>query len=404
MPVLHYGKQSCVELEFPDGVVPRECGIPQGEPLSNLDAATTAALAEPLDYPSLALCTTPSDRVVLALGHGVPKAAQLVAVIVRTLVEAGVAPEGISVLQTPADAASDTGDPRRLVAAPIRERITRSIHDPADRRQLAYLAANEAAEEILVNRLVHEADVVLPVGCLRAPDTAGYFGIHGTVFPTFSGLKTQQRFRALETLDAQGNLKKELTAEADHVAWLLGVNFMIQAIPAARDGVLHILAGQSDAVRQRGQELYHAAWHCPATKQAALVVATVQGDVGQQTWENLGQALQTASRFVEANGAVALCCDLSAHPGSALQRLASTSRETALRQIGKDRPADALPGAQIAHALEQHKVFLLSKLDPATVEDLGIVPIAGPDDLCRLVQQYSSCILLLNAPYVTTAD
>ncbi len=401
MPVLHYGKQSSIELEFPNGVVPQECGSPRGEPLGNLDAAITAALAEPLDYPSLALCVTSSDRVVLALGHDVPKAAQLVAVIVRTLIEAGVAPEGITVLQTKADATSDAGDPRRLIAASIRERIARLIHDPADRRQLAYLAASEAGEEILISRTLHEADVVLPVGCLRAPETAGHFGIHGDVFPAFSDVKTQQRFRASGSLDKQGKLKQELTAEADHAAWLLGVNFTIQVIPSAGDGVLHILAGQTDAVRQRGRELYQAAWHYPVARQAALVLAAIEGDVGRQTWENLGQALQTASHFVEDDGAVVLCCDLSARPGTGMQRLACTSREAALRQISKDRPADALPAMQIARAVEQHKVYLLSKLDPATVEDLSMVPVAGAEELNRLVRQFPSHLLLSNAPYVT---
>jgi len=400
MPVLHYGKESSVELEFPAGAVPQELGNPRGELLGNLDAALTDALAKPLEYPALALCITSSDRVVLALGHGVPKAAQLVATVVRTLVEAGVAPEGITVLQTKADASVDACDPRRLVAASMREKIGRSIHDPSDRRQLAYLAASEAGEEILINRALHEADIVFPIGCLRAPETAGYFGIHGDVFPAFSDAKTQQRFRAPASLDRKGKLQQELIAEADHVAWLLGVMFTIQVVPAAGDGVLHVLAGQCDVVRRRGQDLYRAAWLCPAKQQAGLVVATIEGDAGHQTWENLGQALQTASCFVEADGAVVLCCDLSARPGTGMQRLACTSREAALRQISKDRPADALAAAQIVQAVEQHKVYLLSKLDPATVEDLSMVPVAGIEELGRLTQQYASPILLSNAPYV----
>ena len=86
-------------------------------------------------------------------------------------------------------------NPCRLLPAPLRKRITLLTHDPADRRQLAYLAANEAGEAILVNRALHDADVVLPVGCLRADEAAGYFGIHGALFPAFSDAKTLQRFR-----------------------------------------------------------------------------------------------------------------------------------------------------------------------------------------------------------------
>ena len=36
--------------------------------------------------------------------------------------------------------------------------------------------------------------MVLPIGCLRADATAGYFGIHGCLYPAFSDTKTLQRF------------------------------------------------------------------------------------------------------------------------------------------------------------------------------------------------------------------
>ncbi len=194
-----------------------------------------AALAEPIDYPALARSTTPADRVVLALDRGVPQVAQVTAAVIRALVEAGVDPDGITVLQSPADLDAGAGDPCRLVASPLRERITRLTHDPADRRQLAYLAASESGEAILIHRALHEADVVLPVGCLRAEETAGYFGIHSPIFPAFSDAKTIQRFRGFGSLNGRGSRQRELAAEVDHVAWLLGVNFTIQVVPAAGD-------------------------------------------------------------------------------------------------------------------------------------------------------------------------
>ena len=149
----------------------------------------------------------------------------------------------------------------------------------------------------------------------------------------------------------------------DHVAWLLGVNFTIQLVPAAGDRVLHVLAGESDAVRRRARELYHAAWGWPVARQAGLVVAAIEGGAGQQTWENVGRALQAAGRFVEEGGAIAVCCDLAAPPGPAMQQIAGrSSREAALRQVGKQRPVDALPAAQLAQALDRNKVYLLSRL------------------------------------------
>jgi len=404
MAVLRYGCSSCVQWELAGGVTPDEVGTPHGQPVADLDAATMAALAQPINYPSLAQCITPADRVVLALDRGVPQVAQLTAAIIRALVEAGLDPDGITVLQGPADLDPGADDPCRLVPSLLRQRITLLTHDPANRRQLAYLAASQSGNAVLIHRALHEADVVLPIGCLRGDETAGYFGIHSPVFPTFSDVKTIQRFRDFAALNGRGNHKREMAAEVDHVAWLLGVNFTIQVVPAAGDRVLHVLSGQSESVRRRGQELYRAAWSWPAQRRASLVVAAIEGDAGQQTWENVGRALQAADRFIEEDGAIVVCCDLAVKPGPALRHMAHAQwHRSALKHVGKQRPVDALPAAQFAGALNQHKVYLLSRLDPSVVEELDVIPVAGPDELMRLARQHASCILLSNAPYVTAA-
>jgi nickel-dependent lactate racemase len=403
MAVLHYGHNSSVELEFAGGVAPDESGTPRGQALADPAAALTAMLAAPIDYPALAQCTTPGDKVVLALDRGVPQVEQITAAIIRALIDAGIAPDGISVLRNPAE--RDAGDPCRLAALLARERIKLLDHDPTDRRQLAYLAASEAGDAILINRTLHDADLVLPVGCLHGEKAAGYFGIHDGIFPTFSDTKTIQRFRSFKSLAGRAGRRRELTAEVDNVAWILGINFTIQLIPAAGDRVLHVLAGESQAVRRQGKELYRAAWSWPVSHQASLVVAAIEGGPSQQTWENVGRSLQVARRFVEDDGSIALCCDLAAPPGPAMRYMASgIARDVALRQVGKERPADALPAAQLARALDRGKVYMLSRLDAATVEELDVIPIAGPDELARLVDQHESCILLANAPFVTAVE
>jgi nickel-dependent lactate racemase len=404
MAVLHYGNNSSVRLEFADGAA-LELGVPLGQPLADLGGATAAALREPIDYPTLAQCTTPGDRVVVALDRGLPQAAEVTAAVVNTLVNAGVDADGITVLESQADGRTGAGDPRRLLSAAVQQRVALVVHDPDDRRELAYLAANEAGEPILINRALHEADVVLPVGCLRGEQAAGYFDIHGVIYPTFSDTKTLQRFRATATLNGQGVRRRELVADVDHVAWLLGITLTVQLVPAAGEGVLQVLAGLSDSVRRLGRDQYHAAWDWPVQRQADLVLAAIEGGPRQQTWENLGRALHAAESFVSEGGAIALCCELSAPPGPAMQYLAGeASREAALRHVAKKRPVDALPAAQLAHALDRSKVYLLSRLDASLVEDLEMIPIGGADELTRLAKKHQTCVLLSNAANVTVVE
>ena len=74
------------------------------------------------------------------------------------------------------------------------------------------------------------------------------------------------------------------------------------------------------------------------------------------------------------------------------------SRQAALRRIRKERPADALPAAQLARALDRGKVYLLSRLDPSLVDSLDMIHVEAPEELARLARRQKSCILLANAP------
>jgi nickel-dependent lactate racemase len=385
-------------LEFANGAQPQQCGMPRGEPLTDMAGAVSTALESPLGYPPLRQTATPGDRVVLSVGRGVPQVAQVTAAVVDSLMAAGVEPDGISVLRTEADLDAGGENPCRLLQGVAGQRIRLLTHDPLNRGNLAYLAATDQGEPILLNRLLTDADLVLPIDCLQAERTPGYFGIHSSIFPDLSDQRTQVRFRQLAESAYRGPRRRELAREVDQVAWLLGINFTIQLVPAAGDGVLGVVAGESTAVRRRGRELYRAAWASGVARRTSLVVATIEGGARQQTWENLGRALARATRLAEDGGAVAVCCELAAQPGPALQRLVGArSRQSVLRQIRRECPADALPATQLARALDHGRVYLLSRLDPALVEDLEMVPVGGPEELARLARRNHSCTLLANA-------
>jgi nickel-dependent lactate racemase len=316
------------------------------------------------------------------------------------LIRAGVQPDGISVMRTEADVDTGVESPCRLLNDELGERIRLLTHDPENRGRLAYLAATEAGEPILLNRVITDADLVLPVGWVQRERNSGYFGIHTPLYPALSDAGTQARFRRHDVLRGNAHPHRDLVRETEEVAWLLGVNFTIQLTPGEGEDVLQVVAGQSDAVRRRSRELYREAWNFSVPRQASLVVAAIEGGREHQTWEDLGRALEIAAPLVEEGGAIAVCCDLAAAPGPAVQRMAGApARQSALRQIRRDSPADALPAAQLARVLDRDHVYLLSRLDPALVEELEITPLAGPDELARLVRKHRSCILLSNASH-----
>jgi nickel-dependent lactate racemase len=398
--VLEYGIDARVDLDLSAETLLAVCAEPVGQPLDDLPAAVELALAEPMNYPSLALATVPDDQIVLALEHGVPQASALVAAVASYLVERGTAADHIAVLSTPESLAAGEHDPRELLPDAWRGEVKVEVHAPETTGSLSLLGASHEGKPIYLNRTMLDADLVVPIGCLRNEPTIGYHGQYGGLFPSFADAKTRERYQKLSGPKTSRQRAAKEREEIDEIGWLLGTQFTVQALPGGADRLLNVLAGEIPEVFRNGQAAYSSAWRCSVPRRASLVVASVSGGAAQQTWENLARALSAASRVAAEGGAIALCTDIAVEPGDAVRSLSqSDDLSLALRRIARGAMPDALIAAQLAQALEQGKVYLLSQLDESLVDELGLAPIGEPGDLARLARKHESCIVLANAQY-----
>lgn len=399
---LKYGDSRSVLVEVPADAILVDFSTPRGVPLDDPAAAVAAAVSAPLEFPRLQDATVPGDRIVLAVDRGVPQMPAVVAGVIHSLVEGGAQPHDIEVVLA-ASAEESSEDPLSELPASLRDAVSVSHHDPSDRESLAYLAASKEGNPIYFNRTIGDADVVLPISTLRLDQALGYAGVHGGLYPSFSDEATQKRYRAPSSTD-WAVLRRRRCEEAEEAAWALGVQFTIQVAPGAGNSLLHVVAGDSQAVAKRGQELSVAAWFHEPPQRANLVVAAIEGGPDQQTWENFGRALFAASQAVNDGGAIVICSSLRCRPGAALQRLMGMrDYDSLLHELRRDRSPDATPAALLAEALERVQVFLLSDLDEESVEDLGVGHVGSTEQVERLSRQYDSCILLGNAQHAFLA-
>ena len=393
--LLYYGADSTLALDLGPEALVAQCNGPRGTPLEDVASEVAGALDEPLDFPPLRRATVPGDRVVLALDHHLPQAPALVCGVVGTLLGSGIEPRDISLVRSQAGVQPESEDLTAMLAPDVSRAITVLDHDPRQRAGLAYLAASRDARPIYMNRAICDADLVLPIGCLRLESSWGYLGVHGGLYPAFADHETQQSYFQPGRIDSPGQQQRR-RGEADEAVRLLGVQLTIQVIPGGGDSVLDVLAGSVDAVHSRGRDLCEAAWNYEVPQRASLVVATVEGSPQHQTWENFARALFAASRAVADDGAIAVCMDLATDPSPAWQRIAAADDiQAAIRQIGKD----GSPAAQLAHTLDRAKVYLLSHLDQEVVEPLGVAYVADANEIARLSSRHDSCIVLRNAQY-----
>jgi nickel-dependent lactate racemase len=391
---LRYGSSSILDLEIhPDALI-ANCTRSGDTVVADPATAVAEALSKPMGYPPLTQAVVPGDRVVIAIDPDVPRWPRITAGVVQTLISANVNPSDIVVLTSNNHQADATW--RKDLPAGASE-LGFVTHDPLDKAGLCYLAASKQAEPIYLNRHLWDADVVIPVNLLRARGSLGYAGIHSGLFPTFSDEATRQRFRgpssALSTAD-----QKRRREEADEVDWLLGLQLTVQIVAGPGDSVLHVLAGLTKQVAERGRELVEAVWAQEVPRRAQLVVAAIEGGSGEQSWENFGRALFAASRVCVPDGTIVLCTDLQCTPGAALKRLAAYEEDARLRQrLQQERSEDAVSATLLLEHRQRQHIYLLSGLDESTVESLGVGYVTDPEEIKHLSRHADSCILLADA-------
>lgn len=396
---VRYGTNSVIKIDLDNGALVADCAGSGGEPVDPA-VAIERAIRQPIEFPPLSNAVTPGDRVVLALGRDVPRGAELIAPIVRTLIDNGVLPEDIAILRTREDVAAGLEPPGSRLPAAERAVVRSVVHDPDLRSELAYLASTAEGHTVYLNRALCDADLVVPLArscCRRSGDGLGSLD---PLFPTFSDTATHERYARLALAGGSATARADAREEMREVSWLLGVMFSVVVVPAGNGCVLDVLAGHPDAARKLARKRCEETWNCAVPRRASLVIAAIEGDASQQTWESVGRAAAAAARAVTDNGAIALCTRLGAQPGPAVRQLAEAEDlRHALRRIRKQRCDDALPAVQLARAMDRARVYLLSELDDDVVEELGLAPVPSAEDISRLAARHESCILLGNAQY-----
>ena len=342
----------------------------------------------PLGYPSLAEATLPDDRIAIALGPQVPQPGEVVAGILETLLPSGSSSRHVTVL---------TADDKRLAAevaqsvASFASAATWTHHDPADRSQLSYLAADQAARPIYVHRAICDADLVLSVECESGTPVAGFGLLPTGVFPTFSDTETRQRFAHCKAPFRRSAVEQQ-QAESRQAEWLLGLQFVMRVVPAVGDAVHSIVAGDRLQVLPEARRRYRDVWKYGIRQGYSLAIASICGGPRRQTWSHLVRALVVARRLTRDDAAIALCTEIPS--------LASLPR---WERNGHSRRAHMSGGndfsSPLHDLLRERHVYLLSHLDADAVEELGMTPVDELKDLSVLCRRADDCLLIPDAPH-----
>ncbi len=388
--VIEFGRERMEVEAAPERLV-RERPI-VAAPLADPVAAVRAALEEPFHYPALRRALTPDDHVAVVVDERLPNLGQLLTPVLEHIVQAGVAPENITLVCAPPASRQPWLDdlPDAL------EEVRVEVHDPADRKRLAFLATTRAGKRIYLNRTVVEADQVVVVTGRRYDVLLGYGGAEGLLYPGLSDAETRTEMNGRLNLAAPADEPWPVRQQAIETAWLLGAPFFIQLIEDKGEGVAAVTAGVR-AASAEAERLLDARWR-QTTPPAQLVIASLSGDPATQTFANLAAAAACAARVVETDGVIVLLSRVAAEPdvGGDILRGAGEP-EAALRLLRKQHHVEMAAALQWANAARRARIYLLSDLGDDVTESLFATPLTAAAQVQRLLDAAPTCLFLDDA-------
>jgi nickel-dependent lactate racemase len=395
---LPYGRRQTFDFRLEGEQLVGAVRPPEG--LIDVAEAARRALESPLDYPPLKRSLVGGDHVVIVVDRQTPQAAELLLGLWNVLAEAGVNPHEVQVIQPMDVRGRPPADPRGSLPEGVRDEIAWRVHDPLDPARCGYLATSAAGERIYLTRELLEADVVICVGSIEFEESLGYRGTLSAVYPGLSTAETLRRSIGAAHVELNPDDPRPLRERADEVGWLLGVQIVLQVIPAAGAGVAAVFAGLAEAVLAQGQARLRELWQIDVAERPELVVVSVDADAGGHGWPQVAAALDTARRIVARDGRILVLTELADAPteGIELIRDARTPRE-ALQPVRERAQADRVEALRLAQALDRANVYLLSRLEEDVVEGLFMVPLSTPREAARVLEGAQRCAVIGSAQH-----
>jgi hypothetical protein len=362
------------------------------------------SVASPLHYPPLSESLFPGDTIAIALQHDLPRPAEVLNSLLDQLLTINIEPTDITVVLPgsladefalkPADyravAPEGQDEPSPPPIFPLQREfhsIACQVHDPDNAAGLAYLVANEGGDPVHMNRVLVDADVVIPVGCPANDPNA----VADCLYPTFGSAAAVERF---------GTNAAPIVAqleEADLANNTLGAFFEIQLVTLPRDQIAEVVCGtRQDAIltaRRRASER----WAVETDGSFDAAVVTIESRPFAQTWKDFAAALVQASQLTKADAPIVVWSELSMTADRATRKACQARfEETIPTKLSKQLQ-------HVASILKDHPVFLRSQLSRSAVEDLGLSVLETTAEINRVTESSESCLVLRDAHRVRVA-
>ena len=312
--------------------------------------------------------------------------------LLRRLEGLGLAPEAIRLfVASGAHPPMPPEDFLHIVPAEVLARYPVLSHDADDKANLAYVGATARGTPVWINRSFLQADLRLVVGNIEPHQFQGFSGGVKSAAIGLAGRETINHNHALMA-DPRARLghyeDNPARRDVEEIGQAIGVHLALNTILNGQKRIVHALAGEPQAVMEKGISLSRSACQAAVAAPFDLVIASPGGHPKDIDLYQSQKALAHASLVTRDGGAVILAAACPEGAGSRgfeawmagvhsyKDVFAKFEREGF--QIG---PHKAL---QIARDAARVQAILVSKMAPELVRRLLLSPATNIDEALGL--------------------
>lgn len=385
---LSYGRRS-VELKFDvDRFSVVTAGNKSEPPLSDFEIG--AAFDAPIASPPLDEIVSSDDSVLIVVSDATraTASAQVVNLLVRRLVQAGVSPARMAVIfATGIHRPVSEKERSELLSPFIVQRLRILQHDAYDPSKLIPLGTTTSGVAVEVNSALKEFSRVILTGGVTFHYFAGFTGGRKSICPGLASAKTIEathmlaldfktggRSAGVQTGRLDGNAVHE---ECERVASMVAPAFSINTMVDEKKNALKVSCGDWRLAHRAACDYYLDQYSVALPARREIVIASCGGSPHDINLIQAHKALDMAAFACKDGGTIILvaeCGDGLGRPDFLKWFEESDSRALAARLVNGYEVNGQTAWALLTKA-ERYRVCLLSELPPADVKRMRMIPV-----------------------------
>ncbi|MFN2511974.1 MAG: nickel-dependent lactate racemase [Pyrinomonadaceae bacterium] len=365
---------------------------PAEQPLSDVEIGQ--ALDSPFECSPLEefLSTGESVLIVVSDATRATGSAQIVNLLVRRIIQIGIAPQDIAIIFSTGIHRPVSQDEKRELLTPfILQRVKTLDHDAHDPSNLVVVGETKRGTRVELNRALREFTHVVITGAIGFHYFAGFTGGRKSICPGLASARTIEATHML-ALDFDTGARRAgvgtglldsnaVHEECESIAEMVHPSFSINSVVDERGRAVRVLAGHWRKAHRAACQEYLAARSVSIENKRDVVVASCGGLPHDINLIQAHKALDMAAQACKEGGTILLIAECRDGFGRH-DFLKWFNEKNSSTLAGRLRQAYEVNG-QTAWALltkaERYRVLLLSTLPDPDVKQMRMTPIHSVD-------------------------